>query len=261
MKTINESFEIIKKHINKIPIVSVLVLGSGWNKFVDKVNINHKIPYQDIFGVKSTAKGHAGELIIGDYRKKDIIIMNGRFHMYEGYSAYEITFPIRLFAKLGIKNLVLTAACGGLNPLYKVGDFVIFNDILTLFLALDNPVIGPNFVDMSEPFDKSLRKVAVRSCINNDISFREGVYVYYHGPNYETKIDKSALYRLGADCVGMSTVPETISARSYNMKVLGLGLITNLAFVKHDHREVLKQAQKNSENMATILGDVVLSNI
>lgn len=256
MKKIEDSFEIISQKITSFP-ETVLVLGSGWNKIIEDIQIEQRISYEELFDIKTSVPGHVGELLIGTIQEKRVACMSGRFHMYEGFSGYEATTPIRLFAKLGVKNIILTAACGALNEKYKVGDFVILSDMITLFLAIDNPLKGAQFVDVSEVFDPQLREDAKRICIENKIAFHEGVYAYYHGPNYETPADKMALKFLGADVCGMSTVPETLVARSFDMKVLGLSFVTNLAFVKHNHTEVVQQANKASKKMKVILTKII----
>lgn len=256
MKTLNESYQTISQKISSFP-ATVIVLGSGWNKILDDMKIEIRISYEELFDVKTSVPGHSGELLVGSIGKKRVACMSGRFHMYEGFSGYDATAPIRLFAKLGVKNLILTAACGALNEKYKVGDFVILSDMVTLFLALDNPIRGAHFVDVSEVFDKDLRDKAIQICAKNTIPFHEGTYVYYHGPNYETPADKMALRFLGADVVGMSTVPETLVARSFGMNVLGLSFVTNLAFVKHNHKEVVAEANKASEKMKVLLSTII----
>ena len=177
--------------------------------------------------------------------------------MYEGFSAYDTTTPIRLFAHIGIKNLILTAACGALNESYRVGEVAILNDIITLLLSLDSPLIGPMFIDTSCVFDIDLRQKAVEICNKNNVSYQEGSYIYYHGPNFETPADKKAMKILGADVCGMSMVPETLVARSLGIKVLGLAFVTNLAFVKHDHKDVLKEAEKGSKKMGILLKELL----
>lgn len=257
MKTLNESYQIVSQKVPSFP-TTVIVLGSGWNKILDDMKVDVCISYEELFDVKTSVPGHSGELLIGSIGKKKIACMSGRFHMYEGFSGYDATAPIRLFAKLGVKNLILTAACGALNEKYKVGDFVILSDMITLFLAIDNPIRGANFVDVSEVFDKELREKAIQICAKRTIPFHEGTYVYYHGPNYETPADKMALRFLGADVVGMSTVPETLVARSFGMNVLGLSFVTNLAFVKHNHKEVVAEANKASEKMKILLSELIV---
>lgn len=251
-----KAFTLLKKSIPNFP-KTLIVLGSGWNKILDDIKTEITIDYDDLFGIKTTVPGHTGKLIIANVIKKRIAFMSGRFHMYEGYSAYQSTTPIRVFAKAGIKNLILTTACGGLNKKYRVGDFVILNDIITLFLALDNPLKGTQFVDLSQPFSKLLRDTVIRIAKKNKLTYHEGNYVYYHGPNYESFSDKKALLNIGADVTGMSVVPEVLVARSLNINVLGLAFVTNLAFVKHDHKEVVAQANKASLQMKKLLLGII----
>lgn len=246
----------LQKKVAKFP-ETLIVLGSGWNKILDDVKSEVAINYDDLFGIKTTVPGHTGKLIIANVNKKRIAFMSGRFHMYEGYSAYQSTTPIRVFAKAGMKNLILTAACGGLNKKYRVGDFIILNDIITLFLALDNPLKGTQFVDLSQPFSKSLRETTIKIAKKNQLSYHEGNYVYYHGPNYESFSDKKALAKIGADVCGMSVVPEVLVARSLNINILGLAFVTNLAFVKHDHQQVVAQANKANLQMKTLLMGII----
>lgn len=256
MRTLDESFKIISKKVSSFP-KTLIILGSGWNTLLDEVKVEQKISYSQLFGIKTSVPGHTGELVIGTIGIKRIACMSGRLHMYEGYSGEEATLPIRLFAKMGMENLITTAACGALNEKYKVGDFIILSDMITLLLALDNPLKGPQFIDVSEVFNLEMRKKAVRICVENDIPFHEGLYVYYHGPNFETPADKMALRFLGADVVGMSTVPETLAARALGVTVLGFAFVTNLAFVKHDHKEVLAEANNASGMMRTLLKNVI----
>jgi len=256
MKTLDESFTILSDKISSFPEL-LIILGSGWNRLLDEIKMEQRISYQELFGIETSVPGHTGELIIGTVGTKRIACMSGRFHMYEGYSGEEATLPIRLFTKVGLKKLITTAACGGLNEKYKVGDFVILSDMITLLLALDNPLKGPQFIDVSEVFNLEMRKKAVEICVNNDIPFHEGSYVYYHGPNFETPADKMALRFLGADVVGMSTVPETLAARALGIDVLGLAFVTNLAFVKHNHKEVLAEADKASGMMKILLSHLL----
>jgi purine-nucleoside phosphorylase len=232
---------------------TLMVLGSGWNKVIEHLKTETEIGYEQLFGVTATVPGHAGKLVIAEYQGKRVAIMAGRFHTYEGFTARQATLPIRVFAEAGIKNVILTAACGALNEKYKVGDFVILSDLITLFLALDNPLLGPQFLDVSEVFEPGLRAAARKVAVAKTIPFHEGSYCYYHGPNYETPADKMALRFLGADVVGMSTVPETLVARWHKLNVLGLAFVTNLAFVKHDHKEVVAQAEKASQQMSDLL--------
>lgn len=258
MMSLEQSLAVLKKHISVFP-ETLVVLGSGWNRVLEGVRHEAEVGYEELFGVKASVPGHEGALIVATVGGKRTAFMSGRFHLYEGYRAYEATAPYRLFARAGMKTLVLTAASGALNEAYRVGDVVILNDMITLLLALDNPLIGPQFVDTSCVFDSALRKACVDICRKRAIPFREGSYIYYHGPNFETPADKRAMKTLGADVCGMSTVPETLVARSLGIRVLALAFVTNLAFVKHDHTEVLREAQKGSERMQLLLRELISS--
>lgn len=231
---------------------TVVVLGSGWNHILATVERVNEFTYKDLFGAEASVPGHDGKLIIGIRNSKKTAFMSGRLHTYEGYSARQATAPVRAFARLGMKELILTAACGGLNQEYRVGDTVILNDIITLLLS-QSPLVGPEFIDTSSVFDADLRNKAVEAAQKNGIPYREGSYVYYHGPNFETPSDKRAMRILGADVCGMSMVPETLMARSCGVKVLGLAFVTNLAFVKHDHLQVLSEAEKGKDRMTALL--------
>jgi purine-nucleoside phosphorylase len=234
---------------------TALILGSGWDKVLAKVKIIKATDYNEIFSVKSTVPGHQGRLIEGTLAGKPVIILSGRFHIYEGHSPQKAVEPIEYLQKLGVTTLITTSACGGLNPKYQVGDFVILNDLLTLFAP--TPLVGARFQDMSQVYDRNLQQIAEGAMADLKLGFHKGVYVYCHGPQYETPADKLALRQLGADVVGMSTVPETTMAKFLGMKVLGLALVTNLAFVKHDHQEVLAQSQKAGTKMSLLLEKIV----
>lgn len=247
--------EKIKKAVPDMP-ETLVILGSGWNKVLDISKIESRTNYSDLFGVKTSVPGHSGELVIASLAGKRCAFMSGRFHLYEGYSATEATLPIKLLAQLGMKKMIVTSASGALNPEYKVGDFVVLNDLLTLFLK-SNPLSGPQFIDMSCVFDQEWREKAVQEIERLGLRKRSGVYAYMSGPHYETPADKRALLVLGADCVGMSTVPETLMARQMGCIVLGLSFITNLAFVKHDHKEVVAAAELSSQKMAQLIEKIV----
>ncbi len=256
MKDKRDALEALLNIENSLPEL-VMVLGTGWKRVVEEMEVETEVSYKEWLGVEASVPGHEGKLVIGKLNGKRVAIMNGRLHMYEGYSAREATVPIRAMAEAGVKKLVVTSAVGALNEKYEVGDFVILSDMMTLFLSPDNPLVGPEFVDLSEAFDLAMREQAVKVCVMENIRFHEGVYVYIHGPNFETPADKMALRQLGADVVGMSTVPETIAARAMGIEVLGLSFVTNLAFVKHSHKEVLAAAEEKSEKMVGLLTGIV----
>ena len=258
MNSIDTSFSILHSHVPKFP-ETCIVLGSGWNKVLDGAEIETELSYKDLFAVEATVPGHEGKLVIANMHGRRIAFMAGRFHTYEGFTSRQATTPIQVFAKAGLKKLILTAACGALHEKYKVGDFVVLSDVITLFLSLDNPLIGPQFLDMSEAFNPEMRNQARQILQKSSIPYHEGSYCYYHGPNYESPADKMALRFLGADVVGMSTVPEVIVARWNKIDVLGIGFVTNLAFVKHDHKDVIAQAEKASKHMTLLLNEIIQS--
>lgn len=251
----NKPITQIKKTIKANKPKTALILGSGWNQVINKVKIKQTWDYQDIFKTKSTVPGHQGQLVYGTLAEKPILIMAGRFHVYEGYSSYQATEPIRLFASLGIKNLITTCASGGLNPKFKVGDFVLLTDLLTLFCQ--SPLKGPQFQNMSEVFNPQLQAKAQKVMLNLKLSMQKGIYVYYHGPNFETPADKMALRFLGADVVGMSTVPEITMANWLGINCLSIAFVTNLAFVIHSHQEVLDESQKAAPKMIKLLTNLI----
>lgn len=235
---------------------TLVMLGSGWNHALSLTRIEKRVGYSELFGVETSVPGHSGELVVGNLEGKRVVFMSGRFHLYEGYSASEATMPIKVLAKLGVKRMVVTSASGALNPEYQVGDFVVLSDLLTLFLR-SNPLVGPQFLDMSSVFDAEWVKQAKLAIEDLGLTQRSGVYAYVQGPHFESPADKRALLALGADCVGMSTVPEVLMARQIGLKVLGLSLITNLAFVKHDHHDVMAAAEKSSKAMAELIKRVI----
>lgn len=252
MLTEDQSLKVLQQHIKKMP-TEVAILGSGWKRVLDGAKIETEISFKEWLGVEASVPGHEGKLVIAEIKGTRVAVMSGRLHMYEGYTARQATLPIRVLAQAGAKRVIVTAACGGINEKYQVGDFVVLNDLLTLFLALDNPLVGPEFQDMSEVFDPDMRAKMRKVMVAQEVPTKEGVYCYYHGPNFETPADKMALKFLGADVVGMSTVPETIMARRLGMKVMGISFVTNLAFVKHDHKDVLAAAEAASAQMVKVL--------
>jgi len=249
--------QIVEKLVNyKNKSDTLMVLGSGWNEVINDMDIVQQFDFGEIFGVKASVSGHRGTLILGSLSNKLIWVMAGRFHTYEGYSSEEVTRPIQALVQMGVKNLILTSASGGLNGKYKVGDIVIITDILTIFCQ--SPILGAEFVDLSQPFNPDLRAKAIKVCQQNKISWQEGIYGYARGPHYESFADKKALAHLGADCVGMSTVPETIMANNLGLNVLGLSCVTNLSFVKHNHKDVISNAQAKGKQMVCLLTGIIV---
>jgi purine-nucleoside phosphorylase len=242
-----------------------IVLGSGLGALADDVQGAVRIPYERIPGWRrSTAPGHAGELVVGTLEGKTVAVMKGRLHYYEGYDIKEVVFPIRVFQAMGIDTIILTNACGGLNPSYKAGDLMVINDHINFMAA--NPLRGPNddtlgprFPDMVGTYTEALRTLA--HAVDNDL--REGVYVGVAGPNYETPAELRMLRHWGADAVGMSTVPEVLVARHAGMRILSIATVTDMAtglpgLVEHiTHEEVLAVADKAGKRLGNVVKGVV----
>ena len=232
-----------------------LILGSGLNPLARAIEEAVAIPFEEIphFST-STAPGHEGRLLVGQLAGKTVAAMQGRIHLYEGYSAEEITFPIRVMQRLGVETLILTNAAGGLNSSFRAGDFMLIEDHLNFVgMAGHNPLMGPNmdafgtrFPSMTHAYPRSLRKVALESARELEVTLRQGVYAFLAGPNFETPAEVRYLRQVGADAVGMSTVPEALVAVHAGMKVLGISTITNVAIDQLDagsetsHEEVLE---------------------
>lgn len=254
MLSVYQSVQVLSQKVANFPEVAV-VLGSGWNALLEQLDLETEISYEELFEVKATVPGHAGKLVIGSVGGKRIACMAGRFHTYEGYTTEQATRPLQAMAQAGLKKIIVTAAAGALNEHYQVGDFVILEDVITAFCP--SPLPGADFVDMSQVFSASWRKQALRVCAANGIPHQQGVYVYVRGPHFETPADKMLYRHLGADAIGMSTVPETIMAQKLGVEVLGIAYVTNLAFVVHDHKDVLAAANAGSRQMVTLLQGVI----
>lgn len=249
------------------PIDIAIVLGSGLGPLADEIENPIVIDYKDIphFPV-STLVGHDGKMIIGKIENKTVIAMKGRFHYYEGHDMDIVTLPIRVFAKLGIQKLILTNACGGIREDLNPGKIMIIRDHIGLFAP--SPLRGPNleefgprFKDMSEVYSQEAGKIAHRIAEENGINLKDGVYAFFKGPMYETPAEIRAYRALGADAVGMSTVPEAIVARHSGMTTLGLSLITNkaagLSLGELSHAEVVEAAHKAEKNLVTLVKGVI----
>ena len=213
---------------------AAIILGTGLGRLALEIESPVVIPYEDIPGFPaSTVESHAGRLLCGTLGARTVVAMQGRFHRYEGYSLQQVTFPVRVLHALGADTLFVSNACGGLNPFWSAGDLMLITDHVNLLG--DSPLIGPNddrlgprFPDMSAPYDPALSALARRVAADEGIGLREGVYVAVAGPNLETRAEYRFLRAIGADVVGMSTVPETIVAVHSGMRVLGLSIITDM---------------------------------
>jgi purine-nucleoside phosphorylase len=244
-----------------------LVLGSGLGGFADELTEATRIPYEKIPGfARSTAIGHAGQLVIGKAEGVAVVAMQGRAHFYEGYSPKQVTFPMRVFSRMGIKAAILTNAAGGINTGYKQGALVVMRDHINL--QGTNPLIGPNderfgprFPDMSKAYSQSYRKIAAEEARRLKMEIQEGVYAALSGPSYETPAEIRYLRTIGADLVGMSTVPEVIVARHMGIEVLGISCVTNMAAGILDqpinHEEVIETGARVRTQFVALLRAVI----
>jgi purine-nucleoside phosphorylase len=244
-----------------------LILGSGLGELASEAEEGIAIPYEDIPGFPvSTVEGHAGQLVYGTLGEKKVLAMQGRFHYYEGYSMKEVTFPVRVMKALGVESLIVTNAAGGVNENFTPGDLMIINDHINL--TGDNPLLGPNdstlgerFTDMSEAYDKEYQQAIKEVAQEMNVTVQEGVYLGLTGPTYETPAEIRMIRTLGADAVGMSTVPEVIVARHAGIKVAGISCITNLAAGMQatlNHEEVVETTQQVKETFKSLVKNLLV---
>ena len=265
---ISETLEVIKK-ITTEEYPFGIILGTGLGGLAKDIDVKHEIEYENLphFPL-STVESHQGKLIFGKIETKNVVAMQGRFHYYEGYSMEQITYPIRVMKFLGVKTLLVSNACGGMNPVYKRGDIMIMSDHINLLG--DNPLIGmnedelgPRFPDMSEPYNLELIELAEKIALENKIKVQKGVYVAVPGPNLETRAEYRFLRAIGADVVGMSTIPENIVANHMSMKVLGVSIITDECFPDAlrpvNVEEIIATAMSAEPKMTLIMKEVIKS--
>ncbi len=266
LQEINNTANFLKSKINQAPEVGI-VLGSGLGALADKIEVEFSLEYSDIpnFPV-STVEGHAGKLIFGKLGGKQVVAMQGRFHYYEGYGMDKVVFPIRAMKYLGIKTLMLSNACGGVNETYEIGDIMIINDHINLFG--NNPLMGPNidelgprFPDMSEAYDKSLIAKAQNIAKEQGIKVQEGVYAGVSGPCLETPAEYKYAKIIGADVIGMSTVPEVIAARHMGVPCFACSIISDLGvegkIVEVTHTDVQEVANRVEPKMTAIFTELI----
>lgn len=265
LKTIIQTVKYINQRINSSPDIGI-ILGTGLGGLVDEIEIENSISYEDIpnFPV-STVEGHKGRMIFGKLGGKNVVAMQGRFHYYEGYSMQELTFPVRVFKQLGINTLMVSNASGGVNSNFEIGDIMIITDHINL---MPNPLIGknldelgPRFPDMSESYDPKLIKEATKIARHHNIKFQLGVYAAVTGPTFETPAEYKYISMLGADAVGMSTIPEIIVARHMGLPCFAISVISDLGtegkIVEISHQEVIDSASIAEPKMTIIIKELL----
>jgi purine-nucleoside phosphorylase len=266
ISAINETLDVIREKIQGDYPVGI-ILGTGLGELVKEIKIEQEIDYSDLphFPL-STVESHKGKLIFGTIGKKKVVAMQGRFHYYEGYSMQQITYPVRVMKYLGVKTLLVSNACGGMNPIYRRGDVMLMDDHINLLG--DNPLIGkneeelgPRFPDMSEAYDRELIKIAEEVALENKIRVQKGVYVAVSGPNLETRAEYRFLRAIGADVVGMSTIPENIVANHMGMRVLGISIVTDECFPDSlkpvNVEQIIAAAMAAEPKMTLIMKEVI----
>ena len=266
ISNINETLEVIRK-ISKENYPIGIILGTGLGGLVKDIDVKHQINYEDLphFPI-STVESHRGRLIFGTINGKNVVAMQGRFHYYEGYTIQQIAYPVRVMKFLGVETLLVSNACGGMNPQYRKGDVMIMIDHINMLG--DNPLIGknedelgPRFPDMSEPYSIELIELAEKIALENQIKVQKGVYVAVPGPNLETRAEYRFLRETGPDVVGMSTIPENIVANHMGMKVLGISIITDECFPDTlkpvNVEEIIATAMQAEPKMTLIMKELI----
>ena len=265
---VQETVSYIKSKTNFTPEYGV-ILGSGLGSFTEDIQIEYTLPYSEIpnFPV-STVQGHKGALVFGTIGNKKVMAMQGRFHFYEGYSMQEVTFPVRVMKYLGIEKLVVSNASGGVNPSYTVGDVVIITDHVNMMpehplRGKNDERFGPRFVNMSEAYSRKMIAKAKEIAQKLSIEVKEGVYLGLQGPTFETLAEYKMVKNIGADCVGMSTVPEVIVARHMEMETFGLSVITDMgdedSIETISHDEVLEAAKSAEPKVRVLIKELILN--
>lgn len=266
-KQVQETVSYIKERIYFAPEYGV-ILGSGLGSFTDEIKVEFTLPYNEIpnFPV-STVQGHKGALVFGTIGDKKVVAMQGRFHFYEGYSMKEVTFPVRVMKYLGVEKLIVSNASGGVNPNYKVGSIVMITDHINMtpehpLRGKNDERFGPRFVNMSEPYSRMMIAKAQALAQELNIEVHEGIYLGLQGPTFETLAEYKMVKILGADCVGMSTVPEVIVARHMDLETFGISVITDMGNKESigtiSHDEVLEAAKKAEPNVRRLIKELIL---
>jgi purine-nucleoside phosphorylase len=265
---VQETVSYIKERIDFIPEYGV-ILGSGLGSFTDEMKVEFTLPYNEIpnFPV-STVQGHKGALVFGTIGDKKVVAMQGRFHFYEGYSMTEVTFPVRVMKFLGVEKLVVSNASGGVNPSYKVGSIVMITDHINMtpehpLRGKNDERFGPRFVNMSEPYSQKMITKVTELAKGLNITVHEGIYLGLQGPTFETLAEYKMVKILGADCVGMSTVPEVIVARHMDLETFGISVITDMGNEESigtiSHDEVLEAAKEAEPKVRSLIKELILN--
>ncbi len=264
---VTESARYIGNKVTNFKPEIAVILGSGLGDLVNVLEDKEYIDYKDIPNFpQSTVEGHEGRLVFGRIKGIDVLAMQGRFHYYEGYTMKEVTYPVYVMQQLGIKKLIVTNACGGINTSFNPGTLMLIKDFINLFgtnplIGVNDQRFGPRFPDMSEPYKLELIDKAKTLADELGIEYKEGIYAGFMGPYYETAAEIVSIGRQGADAVGMSTVPETIAANYLGIDVLGIACITNMATGiqkhKHSHERVVATAKKVSADLCTWVAKII----
>jgi purine-nucleoside phosphorylase len=265
---VQETVSYIKERIDFTPEYGV-ILGSGLGSFTDEMRVEFTLPYNEIpnFPV-STVQGHKGALVFGTIGDKKVVAMQGRFHFYEGYSMTEVTFPVRVMKFLGVEKLVVSNASGGVNPSYKVGSIVMITDHINMtpehpLRGKNDERFGPRFVNMSEPYSRKMIAKVTELAKGLNITVHEGIYLGLQGPTFETLAEYKMVKILGADCVGMSTVPEVIVARHMDLETFGISVITDMGNEESigtiSHDEVLEAAKEAEPKVRSLIKELILN--
>ena len=265
---VQETVSYIKSKSNFSPEYGV-ILGSGLGGFTEDIQIEFTLPYSEIpnFPI-ATVEGHKGALVFGTIGTKKVVAMQGRFHFYEGYSMKEVTFPVRVMKFLGIEKVIVSNASGGVNPNYKVGSIVVIKDHINMMpehplRGKNDERFGPRFVNMSEPYSKKMIVKAKELAKNLNIEVQDGIYLGLQGPTFETLSEYRMVKILGADCVGMSTVPEIIVARHMDMECFGISVITDMGdednIEEVNHEEVLKAAVQAEPFVRKLIKELIIN--
>ena len=266
MERIRAAVAAVRERSDAVPRTGI-ILGTGLGALAREIREDVSIPYEEIPGMpEPTVETHSGRLILGELNDVPVAAFQGRFHRYEGWGLREIVLPVRVLAQMGAKNLVVSGACGCMNPLWDAGDLVMLDDHINLLG--DNPLIGenldelgPRFPDMSEPYARQFQEVANEEALRLGLPLRRGVYAAVLGPNLETRAEYRMLRAMGADVVGMSTVPEVIAARHAGLQVLGVTIVTDMclpdALEPASVEDIIRAAREAEPDLARLLGAVV----